>query len=187
MNKNIIALIGGPGSGKTTSAEYLIARGFTSFSFSDVRQVTALAHNIDPNNFDTMHEFTRRFYEERGDAIFADFVLYLINARRVTNVVLEGVRDPASVQRVISYCRDKCWALHCVGIQTDPTIAAHRIVLRGREKDPQGFDAIHQYTNARKDNVDKTFEYCDEIIQNDGPLENLYASLADVLARLNKS
>lgn len=184
MSKRIIALIGGPGSGKTTSAEYLRKQGYTSFALSDVRQISALAHNVDVDDFDEMREFTRVFYEQRGRAIFADFTLHLIKANDVRDVVLEGVRDPDSMAKVKSYCDEQGWALYCVGIRTDPLTAARRIELRGRKKDPHDFASILKYTNARAENVEKTMIFCDEIVVNDGAVEQLYSSLCRIAKNL---
>jgi dephospho-CoA kinase len=175
----LVALVGGPGSGKTTVAEYLAERGFVVYSISDIRRVAALVSRVEPNDFEAMRTFTEEFYSARGRGVFAEYALKNISARHPRRVVLEGLRYPESIEVTRNFCSREGWNVFCIGLSVSPDIAADRIAARGRARDPQSPEIIKSYALTAGRNSVTAFEYCDAVIAND-------QSVAELLARVDR-
>jgi len=170
---HLVALVGGPGSGKTTVAEYLADRGFVVYSISDIRRVAALVSRVEPNDFEAMRTFTEDFYSERGRGVFAEYALKNIAARRPRRVVLEGLRYPESIEVTRNFCSREGWSAFCIGLRVTPDIAADRIAARGRVRDPQSPEIIKSYALTAEQNSVAAFEHCDVVIANDQSIAEL--------------
>lgn len=174
---HLVALIGGPGSGKTTVAEYLSEKGYAIYSISDIRRVAALVSSVEPNDFEAMSLFTDEFYAERGRGIFAEYALRNIASRRPPRVVLEGLRYPESIEVTRDFCKKEGWRLLCIGLRVPPELAATRIATRDRPRDPQSPDRIHSYAVTAGRKSDAAFEYCDAVVPNDRSIEDLLVTI----------
>jgi len=176
----VIALVGSPGSGKTTAAEYLVTKGFTLFSISEVRRTVGLAFDIDANDFDAMQKFTDDFYAKRGRGVFAEFALRNIASRKVGRIVLEGLRYSESVDVTRMFCSTRGWGFLCVGLEVESDLAAKRIATRARPRDPQTPAAINKYATVAGRNASEALEKCDVIIANDGTIDQLLEKIGEV-------
>jgi len=174
-SKSVVALVGSPGSGKTTVAQHFEAQGYTFFSISEVRRTAGLTLGVDPNNFEAMRKFTEDFYSMHGRGIFANFALQNIEARRSTKVVLEGLRYEESITVTREFCRLRNWQSFCLGLSVPAEVAADRIEQRGRKRDPQSPTAIGQYAAVAGRHADDALQHCDAVIENDSTIETLLA------------
>jgi RecA/RadA recombinase len=171
--KYLVALVGGPGSGKTTVADHLVLAGFTFFSISEVRRVAGLCHDIDINNFDSMKAFSDGFYAKKGRGIFTDYALRNIAARNTARVVLEGLRYPESVLVARHVCLERQWPLLVMGLRVSKELATVRIQSRARPRDPQSPTAIAEYANWAGRLSDNALDLCDVVIDNESTVSEL--------------
>jgi adenylate kinase family enzyme len=178
---DVVALVGSPGSGKTTVAEYLATRGYAFFSISEVRRTIAVAGSIDPNDFNRMQKFTDEFYAVRGRGIFTEIAFLNIEGRGVRRAVLEGLRYAESVEAARAFCKKRQWRLHCIGLQVTTTLATGRIISRGRKRDPQSAAAIHEYAATAGRNAKLALDVCDIVIANDSTIANLIKQVTETM------
>lgn len=178
----VVALIGGPGSGKSTVAEHLTTKGFVLYSISEIRRVAGLVCSVDVNDFEAMRRFTENFYAVRGRGVFAEYALLNVAARKLPVVVLEGLRYRESISVTRAFCAKHRWSLLCIGLRAPAATAAARIATRGRLRDPRSPEAIAQYAASTSPNTEHALEFCDVIIDNDGTVADLFARVDEALA-----
>ena len=180
--RSVVALVGSPGSGKTTVAERLTSDGYLYYSISDVRRTVALAFNMNINDFDAMKQFTVEFYENRGKGVFTDFALQNMACHNWQKAVLEGLRSPEAVRVAREFCSAQGWSLICVGLRVEPELATSRIVARGRRRDPHSVQAVSDYATAASAAADAALALCDKVIINDSTKEILLEQVAQYIA-----
>jgi adenylate kinase family enzyme len=183
----LVAIVGSPGSGKTTVAEHLVANGYAFYAVSDTRRTAALVQNVDPDDFAAMRKFTEEFYSERGRGIFVDYALRNIAARRVTPVVLEGLRNAESVTVVKNACAVHEWRSLCIGLKVDAELAFERVITRARKRDAKSPETVREYVTSAGGKADVALEFCDVVIPNNETIAALLAGVDGAIAQALKS
>lgn len=97
MRKHLaIALVGDPGSGKTTLARYLEQKhGFFYFEGSDYLRLMAAERNIKLKTRDDYSNFHRQLQLEFGPTVIADYIL----ARPEERITFAGMRSTQNAKK----------------------------------------------------------------------------------------
>ena len=130
----IIGLTGKNGAGKGVVADSLKESGFIYFSLSDMirEELKTLGKELTREN---LIEAGRRLREVGGPSVLADRLLEKLDIDK--NYIVDSIRNPAEA---LALKKRKDFVLICV--EAEQKLRFERIKKRGRENDPQDFDAF---------------------------------------------
>jgi dCMP deaminase len=179
----IIGLTGRNAAGKGMAAEFLKSRGFAYYSLSDVIREEVKSRGL-PLTRDALIATGRELRAKHGTGYLAEQILQRLEPGQ--NYVVDSFRheDEVAVFR-------KASEFHLLAVRADPRIRFERIKSRGRESDPQTFEAFLDLEQkestslqAEGQNLTATEAVADHAIDNDGPLPDFHAKLAALIPQL---
>src|ERR1051325_47310 len=180
----LIGLTGRNASGKGEVARYLQKKSFYYYSLSDVIRDEIRARGLDPTR-DLLIKIGNELRQKHGANILAERILAKIEDDK--HYIIDSIRNPSEVD---SFRAAKHFKL--IRVEAPPEVRFHRIVSRQRESDPRTFEEFVELENREAEgddtsqNLVKVELMADNAVVNDGPLEQLYAQLDDLLPRLLK-
>jgi dephospho-CoA kinase len=172
----IIGLTGKNASGKGEVASYLVKKGFSYFSLSDILRVEAKKSGIE----DTRENLIRLGNDMRkgqGFGILAKLTIKKLKG----NCIVDSIRNPEEVKELRN---SKDFIL--VGIDAPIEIRFERAKKRGRVENAKNlseFKAMEEKENLKNpenQQLDNCLKMADRVIINDGSLEMLHKKI-DVL------
>ncbi|MEM2963281.1 MAG: deaminase [Candidatus Anstonellales archaeon] len=183
----IIGLTGENCAGKGTVAEYLTKRSFYYYSLSD-----AIREDLAKNGMSiTRENLIKRGNELRdkyGPGILAERIMQKIELNPDKNFVVDSFRNPAEVE---VFRKRKDFVL--VYVTASQRVRFERMRKRGREGDPNTFDAFLKIEEEEAKNEEKTkqnthatYQMADKKIENELDFKNLYMLIDGLLATLSK-
>ena len=164
-----VGLTGLNASGKGTAAQYLIDKGYTYYSLSDIvrEEATALGRDHSRENLICAGNKLRK---EQGPAVLAKRVAQKISGR----AVIDSIRNIAEINEL-----RKLPGFILIGVDAPVELRFERAKKRGRvgfEQSLQEFIEVEQKENSKDPNKQQLFEclkMADTIIKNDGTTEEL--------------
>lgn len=181
----IIGLTGKNGSGKGEIANFLKGRGFHYFSLSNVLR-DHLRKKKKPLTRKNLFEMGNRLRAEQGAGVLAEQVLSHLDIDK--NYVVDSIRHPGEVK--VLRLRKEFSLLYVAASQRR---RFERLKRRRREKDPKTFREFialeRQEAKSRikeDQQLHRTLQMADRMIQNNGSLTSLDAKLRRVLITLSK-
>ncbi|MEK7376449.1 MAG: AAA family ATPase [Candidatus Margulisiibacteriota bacterium] len=177
-----IGLTGLNASGKGTAAQYLIDKGYTYYSLSDIVREEAAALGRDHSRENLIY-VGNKLRKEQGPAVLAKRIVEkIVRARgRVpvrVRVVIDSIRNAAETNEL-----RKLPGFILIGVDAPVEIRFKRAKNRGRvgfEKSLQEFIAVEQKENSEDPNKQQLFEclkMADFKIINDGTEEELKSKI----------
>lgn len=182
----IIGLTGKNAAGKGTVASYLEKKGFIYNSLSDELRIEAKNKNINP---------TRENLIKLGNELRKKFgsnylVLKIANKikeenPKIINYVIDSIRNPAEITEL-----KRIRGFFLIGIDAEVSIRYKRTLQRAREGDIttiQNFIKLEEKENFNKKSnqqLDKCLQMADNIITNNGTLEELYEKIDALLKNM---
>jgi dephospho-CoA kinase len=178
----IIGITGPSGAGKDTSADYLAAvLDAPHASGGDVLRDMLRAIGLPPKKsaIGDFGTFLRTHYgpavvPERAIQKFAD----------AKNIIVSGFRSPAEAQ----YIKDQGGVI--IYIQAPDTVRHQRISERQREHEDTSAEFLqkldqqeHSSTQPMAENLELVRDLSDEVVSNDGSLDELHYKLDDIVAK----
>ncbi len=174
----IIGLTGRNGSGKGTVAAFFTERGFGYTSLSDVIR-SDLADRGLPTSRDNLIAAGRRLRGEGGPGVLAEKVLATIGPD--ADFVVDSIRNPVEVE-VLRRRPDFIF----LEVVADERTRYERMVARNRGGDATSFEGFRRHEQAELHDTDSaaqrlvaTAELADEVVRNDGDIEDLRAALSE--------
>lgn len=177
-----IGLTGLNASGKGTVAQYLIDKGYTYYSLSDIvrEEATALGRDHSRENLIYVGNKLRK---EHGPAVLAQRVAKKIEGARGrvpvrVRAVIDSIRNLAEINEL-----RKLPGFVLIGVDAPVELRFERAKARGRvgfEKSLQEFIAVEQKENSEDPNKQQLFEclkMADKIVTNDGSILDLRKKL----------
>lgn len=183
MNKKIIGLTGPMGGGKTTASKILRAKGYKSFSFSNIIKQEAVKLGLPIDD--------RQILQDVGDQLRKSFGLDVLAKRthevfKFSNdnlVVIDGIRNPGElkyIQKVGGFV---------IGIDTPIELRFHRVLIRGNPYDPKTREEFEKAERRDRGVGQKSYgqqaEEClrlsNVVIENNGTLENFEKKILKIL------
>jgi dCMP deaminase len=181
----LIGLTGRNASGKGEVARRLEAKGFQYFSLSDVIREEIRSRGAEPTRealIETGNELRRQF----GPAVLAQRVLARIQDD--AHCVIDSIRNPSEV---VALRRAK--GFHLIRVEAPVDLRFKRARLRERENETVTLERFIELENRElsgdtaSQNLLEVERLADEIIENEGSLEELRSNVDALAARLMMS
>jgi len=178
----IIGLTGKFAAGKGTVADYLGRLGYRYHSLSDVIREELKARGI-PESREALTEAGNSLRRADGPAALAMRIVQRLQDGAPH--IVDSIRNPAEVEalRMIP-------GFFMVGVDADPRVRFERLIARGRQGDPTTFEQFAALEERETTSTDPstqqlraTWALVDEVIQNDGTVDELEASIRAILDR----
>ena len=181
----IIGLTGEHCAGKGTFAEYLKKKGFYYLSLSDVIREEIAAEG---------KEITRDALIEKGNSLRKEFGPGVLAKKSVAkikndrNYVVDSIMNPVEVEEL-----RKLKGFFLVYVTAPPEVRFERMKARGRENDPNTFEAFLKVEKSEMKSPDmtkhqqqKTDKMADKKVLNDSDLMGFYEKIDNLLGELSK-
>lgn len=184
MIKKVVGLVGPIASGKGTVAQYLSKKGYKSYSLSDrIREeITARGLIITRESLNTVSNELR---EKFGPQVLAELTAKLIERDNPELVVVDAIRNPAEV----NFLKQKFGA-RIIGVVADQKKRFELFMKRGTNttgisswEEFRTLDNAELFQNGEhKQQVNKSLELADFIIENNGTFEELNTKVDEAIA-----
>lgn len=180
----IIGLTGKNASGKGEAANYLKEKGFIYYSLSDVIREEATKRGLEHSR-DVLIRLGNESREKYGPSYLAKQTNKKIKQQgknKNQNFVIDSIRSPFEAKELM---KNKGFVL--VGIDAPIELRFKRLLERNRLGDAKTLDEFKQQEQRENLNsdtnqqIDATFGMADEVIMNDGTLEELYKKIDELL------
>jgi dCMP deaminase len=181
----VIGLTGRNAAGKGEVAKYLQTKSFYYYSLSDAIRDELRSRKMEVNReslIRTGNELRQAF----GPAVLADRILKNIEPDR--NYVIDSIRNPAEVAAL----RNAGGNFKLIKIDAPVRLRFERTVVRRRESDPLNYEEFVALDNRESvgdpssQNLTQVEQLADEVLINDGSLQDLYPRIDAMVGRLLK-
>jgi dCMP deaminase len=179
----ILGIAGLYGSGKSAVVEYLASASFVPLSLSDVLR-EELAKRGNEETRDRMISLGNELRQSEGPGALARRLAPRITGDR--NFVIDSIRHPAEVQAL----KDLRSNFRLLWIESEESTRLERIRVRARSGDPsdaaqlRSFEAREKGSNdSNAQQLDAVRQLADDVVRNDGSLDDLKDAIRSVLAR----
>ncbi len=179
----ILGVAGPYAAGKGEVVAYLRERSFAALSLSDVIRAELAARGLEETR-ERMIETGRELRARFGEAVLAERLLARIQPER--NHVIDSIRHPAEVEAL----RGAATRFRLVWVDADPEARLRRLRARGRGGDPRTPEELSRLEGRELGGPDPAGQQlhrvralADDVIRNDGALEDLHAALQEVLRK----
>jgi len=177
----ILGIAGPYASGKGEAVAFLGARSFTVHSLSDVIRAELASRGLDETR-ERMIETGNALRAAEGPGMLAKRLLARLSPDR--NVVVDSIRHPAEVEVL----RTASSRFRLIWIEADEGARLARIRSRGRAGDPESLAELRRLEGLELGSADPSTQQllavralADEVIVNDGSLEELHGQLHRLL------
>ena len=186
---NVIGLVGGIASGKSTLATILKESGYEVFEISDCIGEQIEAKGIlEPSRSDYF-DLANAFRREHGNDFWAQCVVDKIPDDPNGEFLISGIRTVDEVE----YLREKFSRFMLVGVDAPMQTRIKRVHSRLRDIDPKGIKRIRE--NMRRELEDgfagcqlaETLKVCDTVLDSSDTVDVLRAKWLDFLERIGKN
>lgn len=181
--KNLIAVVGMAGSGKSIATEYLVKKGYQNIYFGGVIYERMREENIEITP-DSQKEFRENLRKEYGMGAVASLLLPEIKKAYASgNTVLDGLY---SWDEYLILEKEFGQKLKMIGVVCDREIRYKRIAVR-KDRPFQHEDIIKRDL-AEIENSAKggPIAYADYYIFNNGSLDDYYKRLDEILKHIEE-
>lgn len=186
----IIGLTGRNASGKGTVADYLVERGFTFYSLSDVIREELTARG-EPTSRENLIRVGNELRGRSGPGALAHRILPRLSEDR--HFVIDSIRNPVEVEAFRHSRKD--FVLLCV--EATPEVRWERLHQRARPGDPQSFAEFTDLEarelasdDERTQQLLATEALADHVVRNDGSPAELTDALSllvrELMSRLDR-
>ena len=174
----ILAIVGLPGSGKTTAIEAIKDLGIV-VTMGDIVRNEAKRRNIKPSG-PNLGSIAKELRERGGPDIIAKQCVDLINNMKVEIIFIDGIRSLAEV----SIFR-KFWKFPIIAIIVNEKKRLRRLFKRSRSDDPKNLDELKERDMRElKFGLDKVLKEADYKIKNNSTIDNLKKKTRDVVLKV---
>jgi len=187
----IIGLTGKNASGKGEAANYLKSKGFIYHSLSDVIREEAAKRNLEHSR-DNLIRLGNELREKFGPNYLAQQINEKIKndlkQSPKQNFVIDSIRSPFEAKELM---KNKNFIL--AGIDAPIETRFKRLLERNRLGDAktlEDFKRQEERENLKSDTnqqLDATFKMAEEIVSNNGTLEELHQKIDDLLNHLERT
>ena len=188
----ILVVVGLPGSGKSTVAEFLRKEDFDVIELGDIWRELLKKAKIPMNDPRATREFTKRLRLEKGKDVYARYAVKKIK-KSMKHVVVMGVRSTYE----LNYLKKKVTDIQIIAILSPFNVRFTRMKVRGKPEDPKTL-ADFTWLNTRekrgfmsakseeKHGVSVVMRQADYAISNTGTTRDLKRNLDNVLSIISR-
>jgi dephospho-CoA kinase len=170
----ILGFTGKNAAGKTECCNYLASKGFVQCSLSDIIRDGLSMEGKEPAR-ENMIKKGNELREKYGPNYLAAQMAKKISESKNKSFAIDSIRSPHEANEL-----KKIKGFRLIGIDADPKIRFERMLKRDRVGDAKTFERFQE--DEKKENLkndagqqlDKTFAMSDEVIRNEGTLQELH-------------
>jgi len=176
----IIGLTGTNGSGKGTIAKYLMAKGFTYHSCSDVIREEADKRGLEKNR-DELQKLANSLRKEHGENILAKRLLAKIKENKEEKTIVDSIRNPAEIKEL------KKEKFILIAVDAPIELRYERITKRQRPEDKVSFEKFKTQEEREmkggktEQQIINCMEIADYKIINDSTIQKLQLKIDKIL------
>lgn len=176
-----MCVVGQPGSGKDTLANFLVEMGFSHISTGNIIREEMRARNI-PTDRESMRVFSQDMREKMGNSYPANIAVSKI----ACNTVISGPRNVAEVE----FFKNKFGKNFILVAVTTPIEIRHDRVKnrRGREGDNITFAQFKEQEDAELNSgtheLSRLLAIADHSVDNSRNANDMFAQMNDILRKL---
>ena len=179
----VIGLTGRNAAGKGEVAKYLQTKSFYYYSLSDAIREELRSRKMEVNR-DSLIRMGNELRQAFGPAVLADRILQHVESDR--NYVIDSIRNPSEV----SALKKTASNFKLIRVEAPLRIRFERTVARRRESDPISFEDFvaledrEAVGDATSQNLAQVEQLADEVLVNDGSLNELHPKIDTLVGRL---
>ena len=171
----IYGVTGMPLSGKTSVAEIMERHGYTKVDMGDVVRDEMEKRDIDVSETGT---FVNRMREENGMDAIAGLTIPYLEDLDSEKIVITGMRGWSEKQR---FEEEMDSGIRVIAVWSGRETRRERMGERKREEDIQGQEFHERDLREIENGVGKLLALSDEIVVNDGSLQELETEVESVI------
>jgi dephospho-CoA kinase len=173
----ILAIVGLPGSGKTTAIEAIKDLG-TVVTMGDIVRNEAKRREIEPNGIN-LGKIAQQLRESGGPDIIAKKCVDKIVKMKDEIIIVDGIRSLAEVNIF-----RKFWKFPIIAIRVEEKKRLRRLFKRSRSDDPKNLEELKERDMRElKFGLDKVIKEADYSIKNNSTIDDLKKKTRDVVLK----
>lgn len=175
----IVGLTGTMGCGKGEVVNYLKAKGFEHYVYSDILREIAKQRKIEPTRANLQKLGTDIKKETKNWGILSKKILEKV---KTDKAIVDGVRNTDEIKELR---RGKKTIV--IGVTAPQRLRFQRLKKRGRPGDPKTFKEFKRLDNlenrgkTKGQEINKCLNMADFLVVNDGTLEKLRKRVEEIL------
>ena len=174
----ILAIVGLPGSGKTTAIEAIRDLGVV-VTMGDIVRNEVKRRNIEPSG-SNLGKMAEQLRKNEGPGIIAKKCVDLIMKQKDNIIFIDGIRSMAEINIF-----RKNWRFPIIAIIVDEKKRFRRLFKRSRSDDPKNLEELKERDNRElKFGFDEVLEEADYIINNNSTVDELKRKAKDVVLKI---
>ena len=174
----ILAIVGLPGSGKTTAIEAIKDLG-TVVTMGDIVRDEVKRRNIDPSGIN-LGKIAQQLRKSGGPDVIAKKCVDLINKMNVEIIFIDGIRSLAEVNIF-----RKFWKFPIIAIVINEKKRLRRLFKRSRSDDPKNLEELKERDiRELKFGLDKVLKEADYKIKNNSTIDDLKSKTRDIALKI---
>lgn len=178
----VVGVVGRNGSGKDELLEYLNEHcDLTILSAGDVARQIAEKEGL-PATRENLHQISQDYIDRYGEEFFMERLVDQMQ-EEWNAVGISGIRTPADARVLREEFGDDFLLVH---VQVGDTAKRfERVCERGKERDPQSYEAFLRQDQEEIDSfdLDETIRRADLTIENDASLEAFYRRIRESIMK----
>ncbi|MHA2037303.1 MAG: AAA family ATPase [Promethearchaeota archaeon] len=176
----ILALVGLPGSGKSTAIDAIRDLGVV-ITMGDIVRDEAKKRNIDPTGTN-LGKIAQQLRKNEGSGIIAKICVDLISKKKEKVIFIDGIRSLAEVNIFRKY-----WEFPIIAIIVDEKIRFRRLFKRSRSDDPKNLETLKERDVRELGfGLDKVLKEADYKINNNSTVDDLKKKTREVVMKIIK-
>lgn len=186
----VIAVVGLPGSGKSTAARILQRHGYRVIELGDIWRELLKENGISMDDPMGVREFTRKLREIQGKDVYARYA-YKILGRHGKKVAIMGMRSTYEM----SYFKKRVRNMHVIAIIAPMKLRYTRFKVRGKPEDPKSFKVFKwleqrekrgfmKEKSEEKHGVMQLIKRADYVVANTATIKRLEADLTEIVSKI---
>jgi dephospho-CoA kinase len=177
----ILAIVGLPGSGKTTAIEAISDLGIV-VTMGDVVRDEAKRMNIEPSGRN-LGEIAQQMRKKKGLGIIAKKCVDIIKKKKDDIVIIDGIRSLAEVNIFREF-----WKFPIIAVLVDEKKRLKRLFKRSRSDDPKNLEELKERDNRELNfGLDEVLEEADYKIYNNSTIDDIKKKTRDVVLKVIQS
>jgi dephospho-CoA kinase len=173
MQRNVLGIVGMPGSGKSEAANIGRDYGFNIVVMGDVIRKEVTRRHLEPDP-ETVGRIMLELRQQHGPSIVAQLCLRHIADEAYDHIIIEGIRSMAEVTEF----KTQFPYFIILAIHSSPSTRLQRILTRGRSDDAN----THQFFLERDQRelhvgIGSVIALADYVVINEGTLKEFQAQI----------
>lgn len=177
----ILAIVGLPGSGKTTAIEAISDLGIV-VTMGDVVRDEAKRMNIEPSGRN-LGEIAQQMRKKKGLGIIAKKCVDIIKKKKDDIIIIDGIRSLSEVNIFREF-----WKFPIIAVLVDEKKRLKRLFKRSRSDDPKNLEELKERDNRELNfGLDEVLEEADYKIYNNSTIDDIKKKTRDVVLKVIQS